>query len=345
MELGSEFEFCIEFKENNDNIFHYLDEFYTLYTASGRSALRVILNKFDFKTVLLPEYICESVVECFHGMNIIFYTVNEDLSIDVNSLFNKLEMHNIDCVYIMHYFGKLQNDNILQKINKWKREKKFVVIEDTTHSIFTKPMTIGDYCICSLRKWFCIPDGGVLYSKKDVSHIKLCDSDYKLIGKKLYAMILKRLYLSNVLIDCNPEYRQLFCQFDEDLDTSIYNEKISSLSIGLLKTISISEEIKQRKENYVFVLKKLNSYIDPVIEMEDSCPLVLPIFEKERDNFREYLIEHRVFCAVHWPIKNENTYNAEDISKKIISLPIDSRYSRKELQYLVDTIKAYKEKK
>ena len=34
---------------------------------------------------------------------------------------------------------------------------------------------------------------------------------------------------------------------------------------------------------------------------EDACPLVLPVRVKDRDALRRRLMEHRIYCAVHWP--------------------------------------------
>lgn len=39
----------------------------------------------------------------------------------------------------------------------------FSIVEDTTHSVFSVRRTIGDLCVCSLRKWFALPGGGALY--------------------------------------------------------------------------------------------------------------------------------------------------------------------------------------
>jgi len=89
MELGSEFNLKIEsLKEENNSIYDLLKDYSTLYLDTGRSGLHLICETFQGGEVLLPEYICDSILKCFTGMEMKFYRLESNLEIDVNDLTN-----------------------------------------------------------------------------------------------------------------------------------------------------------------------------------------------------------------------------------------------------------------
>ena len=71
MELGSEFELDISIlQQTEDNLFVYLSSYNSIYVDSGRSAATVLNKVLKQGTILLPSYICESVInvykKCLH---------------------------------------------------------------------------------------------------------------------------------------------------------------------------------------------------------------------------------------------------------------------------------------
>ncbi len=205
---------------------------------------------------------------------------------------------------------------------------------------------IGDYCICSLRKWFPIPDGGVLYGEP--YHMdKLIQKkvkDRKNI-EKVNAMFLKTLYLQGKL-ECNELYRKIFVEEENRLDMQTELWGMSSFSRWLLSFFSISQIQEIRKKNVRYLYSRLQQLHYAFSFKEENTPFTLPIYMKDRDNFRRYLIEHNIFCAVHWPILNKTSIfdkHSEEISAHILSLPIDQRYGTEEMDYMIKVIKNYTE--
>ena len=75
MELGSEYSLDVStLSKTEDTLFHYLqDQFQAAYYDSGRSAIRAfsgLLKSGD--EILLPGFICESVIRCFRLKDIRF---------------------------------------------------------------------------------------------------------------------------------------------------------------------------------------------------------------------------------------------------------------------------------
>jgi len=165
LELGSEFSLGDCGRTCDDTIFQLLQNFDTVYVDSGRSALKLLLAQMPSGTALLPAYICESVYQCFPSDKVRFYELTPDLEIDWDSLFQQLD-GGVSIVYLHYFNGVLPKEATLWELQKVQKNLDFQIIEDTTHSIFSSVLTVGDYGICSLRKWFPIPDGGVVYGRE-----------------------------------------------------------------------------------------------------------------------------------------------------------------------------------
>lgn len=344
MELGGDFELDVsQLKKTENHIFNYLESYHTIYVNSGRNAIRLLRAALPKGKVLLPAYICESVIKEFRENGVVeFYKINPDFSIDLEDLKSKID-EQVSVFYLMHYFGALQTESILEYVLEQKRAYQFVVVEDTTHSIFTKRCTVGDYCVCSLRKWFPIMDGGVLYSAGDLSVV---DAELRPVApsEKLDAMILKKMYIKHQL-ECNSLYRAIFSKEESRMDEQPEIFSMSELSRAILKGISLAELRERRKRNY----KELYSFllrlkIRPILGEGDFVPLCCPIYVDRRDALRAYLIEHQIYCAVHWPLQGtELEYNqdAKCIAERILSFPIDQRYDMQYMKYLETVMERY----
>ena len=218
MELGSEFDLDLsKLVETSDTVFTYLKEFHTIYTDSGRSALRLLGEQLAGNTILLPDYICGIVPKALpEDCRIIYYPLDCRLGIDMEQLEALILAYKPCFLYLMHYFGALQQEECIECIRDLKRKNHLIVIEDTTHSLFTAKKTVGDICLASLRKWFPVPDGGVLYTEEPGLLPKL-PRKKKQAFRKVEAMVLKKLYLTEGL-DCNRRYREIFAREEETLD-------------------------------------------------------------------------------------------------------------------------------
>lgn len=231
-------------------------------------------------------------------------------------------------------------------ISELKRKYGIFIIEDVTHSLLTEKSTIGDVCVCSLRKWFPIPDGGVLYSKNKFD-IK---NDFKpndFSAEITEAMVMKYLHI-NEKVECNTFYRKRFIEAENRLDCQNEIFKISEMAELLLKYLNLDEITEKRKKNWNAVLTGIsNDLIKPFWSKraDDFTPFTFPVLVKERDRFREYLIQKKIFCAVHWPIETDEQKkdgNSVSIANHILSLPIDQRYDDQHIQYMLNVINMFR---
>lgn len=341
MEIGSEYNLSLS-KLNivENNLFKYLGDYNCVFTDSGRSALKLV-GQF-IGGILLPEFICEAVINCFNASKVDFYAINSDGKIDLEDLKSKIN-EDTKVIFIMHYFGVLQPNKTLKEIRDLADKNNIVIIEDTTHSLFSAKKTIGDYMITSVRKWMPLPNGGVLYSKKklpETIHLqKSIDND------RVYGMILKELFLKETL-DCNATYRNIFSECEDKIDSKREIQLMSDFAKFILSCCDVNFIQERRRENYFYLKKMMEDIgIEPISELgEGDCPFAFIIRVKNRDDFRSYLIEHRIYCAVHWPLdgyKKEERNQGYENAQTLISLPIDQRYGKKEMNYLADVIRGY----
>ncbi len=346
MELGSEFYLDLSrLEETTDTVFTYLGVFYTIYTDSGRSALRLLADRLSRETVLIPDYICGTVMEAMpESSKIICYPVDRRFGIDLCRMEELIRGHSIRFLYLMHYFGTLQRKDILSRIAEWKEKYQLTVIEDTTHSIFTERLTVGDYGIASLRKWFPIPDGGVLYTKEKKLLPRQPEEKRK-ASRKVEAMLLKKLFLTEGF-DCNTKYREIFAKEEAAFDCQTVVYGMSDIARFLLSHFSIDSMCERRRKNTALLLEGLRhmGYEAAVEASETDVLLTLPVYVKERDCLRRRLMEHHIYCAVHWPLEHSGVYeDAGWIRDHILSLPIDQRYQRDEMEYLLECLEICRE--
>jgi len=347
MELGSEYNLSLtDLNLVSDSVFDFLSDFSEVYKFdSGRSALRHIASRLTpLDEVLLPEFICESVSNCFIHSKINFYKLNEDFSIDIADLNRKLSS-STKVIFLMHFFGTLQPVSILSSLRTIANDNGCIIIEDTTHSVFSSKTTIGDYMICSIRKWMPVSKGGLLYYNQNKLDVSQPNYSKSIDNNRSYAMILKTLFLKQGL-DVNGEYREIFVKSENDLDNQKEILMMSDFSTFVARCNSIDVLTERRKRNYEMLYKALNERgVKPAIELyPDEIPFTFPMRVRDRDALREYLIDNRIYCAVHWPfdeLQRENRMFAVKNSRELISLPIDQRYDDKHITYLIEVLSKY----
>lgn len=343
-EIGSEFHLSPTIVNTStteeDTIFEYLKNYNISFYDSGRSALRALLGKINVNKVLLPDYICESVRNCFPQSSITYYNINDSFLIDWDDLLEKCK-DDIDILYIHYFNGYIGSEYDFEKLFTLKKEKNFLIIEDTTHSFLSNKCTIGDYCVCSLRKWFPISDGGVLYSQNCIPESTNMSSS-SWYEEKRRAMIHKGCYLKGDKIK-KEEFLSAFSTTETLLDAQSESFALSTQTHYDLKKINIKKIAQSRKENFLILLKNLSEL--PVVAFGgvQQVPLFFTISINERDQLRKYLTENDIYCPVHWPLYSELEERDGSVykQKRELSIPIDQRYNEDDMFYIIKTIKKY----
>ncbi len=337
-----------------DNVFNYLKDYNCIYVDSGRSCIKLISQLAADSEVLVPAFSCFAVIYGFScGVKPVFYAVNEDFTIDFEDLEKKITK-DTKGLYITNYFGRFMSDSDAQRVKEIKEKHNLIVIEDNTQSIYSGEPKVGDYCLSSIRKWFAVPDGGVIYSKKsldkiDISGLKKdCKQD-----DKLYPQILKSMIIKD-LIDCPVSYvADLFAKVEEELNYYGDNNEMflmSDFTEFVYKCNEIYPMIEKRRENEKYLRTLIKSpYLRQAISERspNECPFNMPMYCEYRDEMWNYLVENfNIYPSVLWkthfykPVKDIG--KTAKMGKEIISFPIDQRYSKEDMEYMAEAINSFK---
>ncbi len=336
-------------------VFDYFKGYNTIYLDSGRSCIKILCQLIRNKEILVPSFSCFSVIYGFtEGVKPVFYEIyDKNFAINFDDLESKIT-DKTGAIYITNYFGHMLSDEDAERINKIKKEHHLIVIEDNTQSAFSGHLKVGDYALCSTRKWFPVPDGGVIYSDNSLSTIDLrgLKKDSKQCDK-LYPQIIKSMFLQD-MIDYPPaQIADLFAEVEEELNEYADNGEIflmNDFTEFIYKCNSVPVMIKKRQENEKYLRTLINSpYLTQAIDKraDGECPFNMPMYCTHRDEMWKYLTDKfNIYPSVLW-----RTYQYDPVNKigntakmghEIISFPIDQRYGKEDMEFLAEAINSFK---
>ena len=344
-EIGSDFKipFSLIFKKKTKTIPKN-----TVLLSSGRDCLEYIIKKLGLekekKTVLLPSYLCDSITVLFkkHDITVNFYKVNKNLEIDLND-FNK-KMKNVSAAFIINYFGFLQPKR--QEIKELCKKNCAALIEDDVQSFLSKKNLVGDIALNSFRKITPLPDGAALYDdiEKKGENVRLKRS----FRHGWYVLLRSKAGIMKNVGFLKPVWRWMFAVTEKKLiDKYSKPAGMSSFSRNLLQKLDFEEIKIKRRENYASLAKELENIrkinvMFPTLP-KDVCPSGLPILCKDRDGVKKHLIENKIYPPIHWllpeVISKSEFRDSWWLSDRILTIPIDQRYDKKDMERIVKALK------
>lgn len=319
-----------------------------VFLSGGQSAIKFIIEDIDFKEdeyVLMPSYLCPTILNNFKKQNIkiIFYEINEDLSINLKDIENKVNDYKVRAIFFIDYFGFYHCDKTIEFL-KLIQQTGMILIEDAVQMLWFSKMKkfIGNYVFNSYRKFLPI-DGSIVLCDKFMKFNSFQDNYDKLMNE---ARLKKTEY-----VKCNIGNEKEFLNLFIEADEAYYERKcvngISNESKELLNKVNY-ELIKQlRIDNYNYLYDKLKnlSNIKIIFNKEliyDNTPLAFPILIDKRDVIRKDLRKSSIYCPVHWDVRNERWikeyHKSLYIANNILTIPIDNRYNIEDMNRVLGEI-------
>lgn len=340
-EYGSEFdsESNEEYLVKQAKPYRFDKKYRSVFFRSGRDALRYIAQIHKNKKVLFPSVFCESMVQPFKesSINIDYYSLNTHYKADFDELNRKIN----ECdLFIFHnFFGIQFITNKQLRLLKEKYPSK-IFIFDATHDFYFQRNFIFDYKVISIRKWFSLPDGGILISSKVININKYDDEFFQLRNR---ALLLKSEYLSERKIEVKTQYRYLLNEATKLLDNDSSISLINDASLKIIESINIKKIMSKRRRNFLH-LSKLFSQSEFTknlkISEEVQSPLYFPIYVNNRDEIQKSLADEDIYAPVIWPI-NDQLKEMCEVSKftseNLLCLPCDHRYSIEDINHIFVT--------
>ena len=333
--IGGEFQIAVTDILNAQNRHLDAPDVYTY--SSGRAALYQILKYLrqekNVNHVLLPDYLCSSVLVPVKelGMDYTFYPINEKLELEPTFFYPLYK--NGTLVLLINYFGLQDLSSQIKLIRKL--DDKAIIIEDDVQAYyeFIKPLDGVDFKFTSLRKTFAVPDGGLVKTKH---HLPKVTTPNTFGQYKAAAALLKSMREGNF-------NDQIYLELFEKGESLIDSEQECGMSLIAEKLYSFmnEEHVKVRRlNNATYLLEQLKQLgIKPLLSLtENHVPLFVPIVLKNRDEIRKTMFQKEIFCPVHWPLDGMEIKRGEQMANEELSLIIDQRYGRKEMDEIIKVL-------
>ena len=287
---------------------------------TGRNCLEYIMRVRGYKRVFLPYYSCEVLLEPFNKLDVDyeFYHINECLELKED-----IQLQDDDALLCINYFG-LKQGYVETLAAKYGRQ----LIVDNTQAFYSTPIE-GIDTFYSCRKYFGVADGAYLYCDKPLDVELDQDQSWERMG-----YLLKRIDISAELAYADFRARTA------DLRNNPIR-KMSLLTHRIMASIDYQHAAQRRRDNYCLldeVLKGKNGISLPLTA--DAVPMVYP-FLTEDGTLRQRLIDNKIFVAQYWPNVLDRCpadSTEQQLTKRLLPMPIDQRYSSQEMQRIIDQI-------
>jgi dTDP-4-amino-4,6-dideoxygalactose transaminase len=345
------------------------------YTHKGRCGLGQLCKIWKVKPgdeILVPAYNCGTEIDPFihSGLTVNFYRVDREARIDIKDLQRRVTS-DTRAIYVTHYFGWPQD---ISALSAYCKNNNIYLVEDCALSLFSNlvdsPLGLsGSAAIYSFPKTMPVPDGGALTLVIDdqVNEPIVMPPLPRNIMKGILPFLKRsglRLsdrfglfpYLppkfTNLSINCNrtstltteglPEIPSSYYY-----DPSIQDMTASAITRYIIKHTNPEEVIKQRRQNYLQLLKALegSQVFKPLYLKlpEGVCPLSFPILVENRESIYNQLNErgiaviqwwsgfHRAFSWIDFP-------EAQYLKEHLLALPIHQQLSFEDINYIIHEI-------
>jgi len=293
---------------------------------SARNAICLAVADGEYKKIYLPIYLCESIKNTLEQNEIRYqyYHIDEEfVPILTDESIREIKQGK-GCLLVVNYFGIFNKCKLRQLVDIYNN-----VIIDNTQAFYQEPIEDA-YNVYSCRKFFGVSDGAYL--------IKNGIKPYEL-SKDYSSQRMCHLF-SSMEYGTNQEYKRfLACEAD------IENSKISEMSIitkAILKNVDYRDVADKRRINYMILDKALGKYNPFICQLEERVPMIYPILVEDEE-LRETLIKNKIYVSQWWKwcIANGANEFEQKLSKYVIPLPLDQRYSTNDMEYLINVLERY----
>lgn len=313
---------------------NYVGVKHAIAVSSGTAALDIALKLLginDDDEVIVPAmaYIATANSVLYqHAVPVFADIDSRTFNIDPDDVKKKIT-EKTKCIIPIDYGGQSAD---YEKLKKIAYENNIYIVEDGAPGLGgeykgKKLCSFGDISTTSFHvaKNFTTIEGGMIFTNND-------EYDKK-----------ARIILSQGE-DPGRKYHHIFLGHN-------YRMTDINASIGIAQTSRIEKVLDSKREAAKYYISKLCNHNSIVIpHVKDDCVhawFLFPILISNRDKVKDYLAEKGIGTNVSWPIpiydqeifkpfKKEKCLVAEEITKKILCLPIFYKISKEEQDYVVE---------
>ncbi|QXI44654.1 hypothetical protein HU734_007730 [Pseudomonas wayambapalatensis] len=293
------------------------------YFQSARACFYALLIQGKPSKVWLPYYNCDAMLGPLQRMGIDygFYAIDEDFTIS-----RALRLAPTEWLVYVNYFGLCdrQQAEVLRRFNPAQ------VVLDHAQAYYSPPVD----CLATLyspRKFFGVPDGGILVSNVRVGSTA---ADEEASHQRM-SHLLKRFATS-----AEAGYAD-FQAAEKSLEAFDVSE-MSQLSRNLLACADTPTVIEQRNHNFLTLHARLAEHNALAFDPSTlNGPLCYPFLNERNDAVRPDLLGESVYVARYWAECQGRCSPASweyKLSRLLLPLPCDHRYTDADVQRVITLI-------
>jgi hypothetical protein len=220
------------------------------------------------------------------------------------------------------------------------------LIEDHTHDPASPAAATSQasYVFASLRKVYPLPDGGVLWTTRDLGlpdEATVTPRHARVVQMRLSAMDLKRRYLDGAEVP-RAAFRDLYLRTEAALGHG-QPSGISAYSRSRLPTMPVARWTRDRARNLAVLRSALEG--SPDVRLLDAPFAAVLVFDdaERAERVRAALIAERVYPATFWPLEARTVAGIPDehveLSKRTLAIHADQRYSIADMRRVTDILR------
>jgi hypothetical protein len=291
---------------------------------SARAAFLALLCHRRPSRVWMPTYICDAMLAplAILGIGCGFYSLSADFDIAED-----VELGDGEIFLCVNHFGVFEKA-CSSAIERYGAQR---VVVDCAQDFFATPKKcLG--VVYSPRKFFGVPDGGLLVTDLDVARPvrrhELKDAQILHLVRRLAG---------------DPEAGYASYMTAEAEFARIEPEALSAMTERILAGIDLERVAMARRTNFEFLHARLSASNRLSLKPTDKyVPLCYPYLART-PTLRERLRESRVYTATYWPEvarrSGSGTFE-KDLATNLIAIPCDQRYGEEQMARVVDLIDA-----
>ena len=304
--------------------------------------------------IFFPAYCCWSMSAPFEktGYRVVYYRLNEDLTVDLDYLKELMGRVKADAILTMNYYGSAKTDDAV----RLAKENGLVVIEDFSHCTFSLKQIFNpevDIYVSSIRKSVGVCDGSIILSKEKMPEQYIQEEVKDFADKRFVAQTDKRHYTWSKDQEKKQEFLGTIRECEGIIDEFTAVRPISERAKKMLAQVNGEEIAYARKQNMKHLWNRLNEFqkvsgvscgfkIVPGLERcFDGAPFSLPILVENRDEVQGKLARRGVYTQWLWPLCDEAMAVcpvSKEMNEKMLSVPIDQRFSWDDIEEIASII-------
>jgi hypothetical protein len=270
----------------------------------------------------MPRYICNAMLAPLEkvGIEHAWYDLTDELEVGP-----EVRLGDRDWLLYVNYFGVCgaKVDALLHRLNPAQ------IVLDNSQAFFSPPHNKALATIYSPRKFFGVPDGGLLYSQIPISP----SDEVDVTSFARMEHLIRRLGAS-------PEAGYAAYQQAEGSLGDLEPRTMSRLSERILASVDFESVCQIRKENFKMIYDRLGDDGRLLTGMDGTdVPLCYPYRSRDA-GLRQRLISNRVYVATYWgdALGRLTVEKADSLVRNMLPLPIDQRYGAADMERILAII-------